>query len=1014
MDKVLHDTLRDALLNNTYDYDSMHLELKKAWENSFSYLYALQKSYIPYEEHHLKSGEDVSHDDRHLGHLYLNKYLYACFDVNYDLIDVYSREAFRTSEFYQKDFSFMDLVNNPDIFLKMPIIIIDDKVIWDYKIRVSVDTTTFILPFKTSFVLEEYRNETGGQTYKNHKVQVFVVDNSYYKRITLNKSSIHFDPTAQTLHIDSGIVTDIPDKLGLLFCSFHFPDSEGKGYEHGTQLLPLDVSEDGSINAHFTDDINEAIFDSNYDFYVSFVYFERARRHKFYTNRRVTTVGDDNEANLLVLEREDMVPFEMPVPIENIMVMKQKNNDKDFKIVKNTDVLELHYPNIYHIKDPERQEGDRYRIFYFYYEGYDLTYTPLFNFYNQYLKIIFTGSLEEIYDKIFRNKMTYDGMTEEEIKDFQEVFKKIFSYQYYDHQYAEMDFIYNYKTLEENKNKVPFQYKEETLKKWIRVEPHILRDYVLEQNKVGSSYHIWTNRIDLSCRLRTGLSEEFPESGIKFNEDRYVFAFADTRTYPQMLDCRVFVDGIMVQNLIQERNLCVDYIYIPAYMVTEDSYIEMEVFPCYQYETDISFNSIEEEKEIILPEPEETVFPTKYDLYVVDENDDERRYDRDWYDIREIYKEGTFLSRTVDENKPVRFTRLHHFKIQPNDATVINKKMTLHIDKRAKGMEVLITKDGYPYLQFVEKHWNYNIEYLRIYRNGRLLPREKYTFTSSFKCPRILFLDYYHRGDIIYMDITPYRYKEIYYQKDVPEGEGLLVDLKGYITKPFDIRYYDVYMNGRKLSINNVITINPWTISLVNLKSHHNLVIYERERDYEYFGLNYKEHLYYFTLDELFKQSFVKEEDKYVLIKDIIDAEKDENLNIYPNTDEDEEDYVDNRPYALYHIFYFHELLPKRYVNPDRLQFNKELIHDDYPSIYDRYIFKSRDDAVSDYEEKRKHDYPPVIMLDPDISTLGKPPKTNQYIYSVGHLNDDAADYVEDKIEIQNEPNIDKRRADVD
>ena len=172
--------------------------------------------------------------------------------------------------------------------------------------------------------------------------------------------------------------------------------------------------------------------------------------------------------------------------------------------------------------------------------------------------------------------------------------------------------------------------------------------------------------------------------------------------------------------------------------------------------------------------------------------------------------------------------------------------------------------------------------------------------------------------------------------------------------------------------------------------------------------------MYYFTLDELFKQSFVKEEDKYVLIKDIIDAEKDENLNIYPNTDEDEEDYVDNRPYALYHIFYFHELLPKRYVNPDRLQFNKELIHDDYPSIYDRYIFKSRDDAVSDYEEKRKHDYPPVIMLDPDISTLGKPPKTNQYIYSVGHLNDDAADYVEDKIEIQNEPNIDKRRADVD
>ena len=48
MSAQLQTLLRDALLNNSYDYDAMHNSLKKTLMNSYSYLYSLQKANIEY------------------------------------------------------------------------------------------------------------------------------------------------------------------------------------------------------------------------------------------------------------------------------------------------------------------------------------------------------------------------------------------------------------------------------------------------------------------------------------------------------------------------------------------------------------------------------------------------------------------------------------------------------------------------------------------------------------------------------------------------------------------------------------------------------------------------------------------------------------------------------------------------------------------------------------------------------------------------------------------------------
>ena len=255
-------------------------------------------------------------------------------------------------------------------------------------------------------------------------------------------------------------------------------------------------------------------------------------------------------------------------------------------------------------------------------------------------------------------------------------------------------------------------------------------------------------------------------------------------------------------------------------------------------------------------------------------------------------------------------------------------------------------------------------------------------------------------------DITPYRYTEVYYQEDIKAGDAI-IDLKGKINKPFDIRYYDVYINGRKLSFNNVFSIDPWSLTLVNLKSNYHLTIYEKERDWEYFGLDYTKNIYYFSHEDLLNEGYLTEEDKRGIVKDVIDSKKDDRLNIYPNTnDEDKMDYTDIRKYAIVSAFYNYELIPKTYVNPDTKQFSKTLMEEDYEIISEYFNTDPSECSRTDAEKNRRKKYPEVICLDPDIVIEGESLDRSQVVYSVGHLDEVSESVLQTPISIENTADI--------
>lgn len=1051
----LQELLGTALLNNTYDYDVMHSTLSESWHNSYSYLYRIQQHKIEYEELHYKSDDVSSRNIHKIGHLYLDNSWRACFDAECDTIHICDREEYRRSPFYHKKLTVSDMVENYKIFKKIPIVLLDNHVIWDYTVKIfHKDGLAFTLPYFRQLVLKNERSDTGDIIYEEHDVQVLLVDNLFYQRKEFSLSDLQYvrDNEIQ-FSIDNSEKKKIKDKTGLFFCSFYFPSGK-RSYGETSTLLYM-KSEGDNFVVTIPENIQEILKTWTEPFFVSFIFINELHHYS-----EEELVIDETEKALFLLQKEEMIPFNMPIPVENLMVWKKQIEEDNFRLVKNTDMVKLHYPNIYELNSEKIKEFDAYDIFFFYHEMEDYKYTPIHEFYYRFLVNRFKEPIELVLNKIWKDKYDMSEYQEEQIQEFKEVFTKILNYKYYNHKYGEIDFVQRYLPIKNNDNE-NFLYKEQTLKEWIKINPDILHDYVLNQNKLDVPiYHLYTNAIDLESRLRHDTRTEFGEkSVVVFDEPRYVFAFRNEKEFGALLDCRIFVDGILVHNICQRRKGWLDYLYIPEHFVTNESYIEIEVYPSYEFKKSFCFTSMDQEEEITLLEPENGIFPTASDMYYVEPDGemnqaysfgsnteketsitdknvtvvnaqdaglktDEylwftsfeknlpsyRIYDDKFFKIISVYKEGEYEVKTINPEKPVKFTRLKTFKIKPASKKILNKNMEFHISKIPNGMEVMIENDGYPYMALVgaERFFKFNINYLRIYRNGRLIPREKYVFFSSYKCPRIQFLEEYKAGEIIYLDITPYRYTELYYQEQLEEHQPI-VDLSSVIDKPFDIRYYDVFVNCRKMSLNSVFAISPWQISFVNLKSIYNIQVFEKERDWEYFGLDYKEHIYYYSLGDLFNTNFIQEEDKNKLIKDIIDTKKETDLIIHPNTNEEEKrDFTDLRVFVFVPAFYFNELIPKTYVNPDRLQFSNTLIWEEYTTIAEYYFeYPSyQDQCRTEYELAEREFYPNAVMLDPDIVIEGLKGKGTQHVFCVGHPTNVPDELLQQTIEIPDEATI--------
>jgi hypothetical protein len=199
------------------------------------------------------------------------------------------------------------------------------------------------------------------------------------------------------------------------------------------------------------------------------------------------------------------------------------------------------------------------------------------------------------------------------------------------------------------------------------------------------------------------------------------------------------------------------------------------------------------------------------------------------------------------------------------------------------------------------------------------------------------------------VDITPYSYELEYSLPTIPKN--FIVSFKGNLSKPFDLKYYDIYLNGRKLNEHNVETITPDKIRLFNVHSRNRLMIFRRDRDSEFYGLTTESVT---PNDEILNSSRYTTAEKEELIKIIIDEIRNDYNEMTPG-DDVEEKYnplvpVDNENFDLYR-FYTDIIQSQEILHPNSFSMDRRIVTDAYPTIYKEYV--NDDDAV---------------IIDPDVN----------------------------------------------
>lgn len=937
-----------AYTNNTFSLKETEISIKQTVENSFKYLMEVQKSYM-----------GISRFTLNESNLYTDRKGNICISIDKDFIEAHKRKPYRSSSFYNKYFTLKEVNDNPDIFSFIPIVTIDDKSIFSYMIKASLDGRTELM--FTNF--DYMRNIVDS----NHKIEIVFIKNTKYECINMNMAKMKY----RRWSLPNSILTNNVNENNVAFIYLQL-----EGYPTASNVFTTSIDSNGI----YIDTDNEAIM-------KYFSYGENVLIHiylpddlnEIISKKQISTRVDNNKkSSIFVIEPELFETYKMPVSIENIFVIKINKNTGEM-LLDNTRSITLHYPNIYEIDcDDLDDENYELKVFYFYKKMQEyLTYKNHFKYIHRYLAKKINSSLENITLENTIRKLLY---TNDVDTNLQKYFFSIFDYADYDYIYNHGDFFSSYKPYD-------FDYKISKMREFIDKDPFVLEDYGKRVSTITETYYLYVSNIDLNKRLRNDtLQEAINESQhYYFGEPRYIFAFRNE--VGSHLNLRFFIDGLLFTDTIQIYTNDMEYIYIPVSVINNNSYIEIEKFNSYKFKDTVKFTSSTEPHTIEF-EKSNLIEPTLYDLYVVGSNRsiidrsnfkiyaliDPKEYDISDYinDIQststymmnypyyedietgEIYMEltediepdnesiilgdNTVLVPNESGRLPIYYLKLNKIKIFCMNESLLNTEITFTINKYPIFFNKVMDVAGSPIARFSlgNTDWKKDPSYIRFFHNGRLKQVDA-TMVDENDSDFYIIADYYAKhGDTTVFDITPYSYNLEYQRKTIPED--FVIRFNGELSKPFSTAYYDVYLNGRKLSDNNIQVITANVIKLFNVHSIYNLFIYRKDRDYEYYGFNKTMRI---PLDDLLNSDLISEEDKQQLMDDII---KENHPDMVPgdNSETDIDVQIISNENKDKASFYFDVIIPEYVTRPNTFTMHTDTIYSLYPTVYNEYRVNDR------------------------------------------------------------------------
>lgn len=761
--------------NNTFSERALSDSLHIIRNNSFRYLYQLQKDLSKYQrfDFDMSDLKLINSVNNTLQVNATNKY--ALF-IDNNFIDTKDNLSFKRSEFYNKEMSCEQISQNTNIFSNNFLPFVDGKLMTNVTVKCKEDKTCLIFNVTNSDVIEDpyvvtlrYFQELRE---KNAKITIYFIPNSLYGVHTSN------------IHVIRKFASDFD------FLRFR------NNYEQ--------VDTNVSTLTFISDPNNTGI--------ASVINTEPSKNGITIENGPLTQYGDVSSFLLLVgmpnlVEKKEMLASEeyfmldirdMPIPTENIIVFKKEADGKETFV--HDAKIKLFYPNIYKVETSDTTANLCLYIFYATDSGAkNLKYENQLYVYHRFMSDV----LQE-----YKN-----GTVPDFIKN------------YYPEEYE-----YNIKQFNTSKyDPLHLKYKLAKIEEWIRYNNDVLSTYVLQLMKDRYKLFIDISKLspeELASKIRLDNKKEIldVERQVTFDEERYLIILK--KSLVSNFDIRLFIDGIFyVPDKIFDDGENV-YCYIPKSMINSDTRIDIEKINQYRYVRNISFKDTEEQLRVDINNGNSKVHVNDIFFILPDEN----RY----IDKRDIKIFLPTEDYTREEVTRVSFRDVKDtFFIQLINPELVGKKIQVSIKRESDIIEWKIETEEDKNNSFAfDKFMNNDRRHIRIFRNGKLIPLHLYRVSFNRQIGGLNKLDVNVKkeiGDVYQIDITPYKFKQVIHMDTIPPNG--LIKLTGKIAKPFNLKYYDVFLNGRKINNKNIEKLTPTQILIKDVSSLKNLYILERDWD---------------------------------------------------------------------------------------------------------------------------------------------------------------------------------------
>lgn len=848
---------RDALSNNTFNLEAVVDSINQIQMSSFRYLHQVQIDMTEYKRFDFKM-QDAQRSNT-INHIFSLVPRRWVLYVPCDFIHEGKRLSYRRSEFYEKEIGYDDTLNNRDVFHSTFLVFIDGKLYFEGANILCKEDKTYCV-----FNIKEKPADKGiikadfdKMMEDNVNVTILIIPNYRNQIVSTNAYALR----------------DANKYKGLPYSKFEYtPDTNAvcfvtTNYKYNAMLMSVDITEDGLLTDVET--LQNVIDESPKDasMYLNFLEFKYLHE--------VVEIGTEETDSWFELEIQDY-----PIAVDNCLIFDEDGNFMhDLKI-------DMYYPNIYHIIGD--RQNKKLRVYVFYYKSNMLlkhrnALAVFYKYTTDVLDHYKQGCVPEIIKNYNPVKITYD------IKDYHG------SVYYDDH----------------------FKYKVEKMRELTKLDAEYFRDYLINLALKNKYYYLDLSTVtDLKKKIRND-NRDTGEELVKFDVPMYMFVFRND--FSSMYDeITVLIDGIKYASEYIYKTDQYDFVYIPISEVENDSIIEIEKMK--EVIREIPFIGASEPRTSIIFDDEVIEHGALMnDMFVIDP-ETKRYLTKDEYEI--YARVGDDMINVLPED--LFLVVPEHVEIKILNEELIGKELEFHIKKNYRYFK-LYTYRGRDNLRISK----FNLDtindprHIRMYRNGRLVPRHIFTcrFPDHYYVDEVQLFPGMIRedGDIILIESMPYKMAQVCYLEKLEKNK--IVDLAGKLDKPFDLRWHDVFLNGRKLHKNDIEIISSTKIVIRETESLQWLEVVENFRDDEYFG--------YMPLNDI--------------IDGILDSEDDdgfrERIEDTINDMKDREDPVVTQIVTVVEVilnmFYWDYMVPYYgLINPDYKQIDQET-YDFYIDIMD-------------------------------------------------------------------------------